>query len=210
MAGFEPAASCSQISFIRSPDVAWCRPVRRSPGTTHAARRLTWLSVCTCRLPLWLPPEAALRIADRRADGRNAPVEPARVAGTTRPCRYGDCDTEARIHRCERRTELRRTQPSPPASSRRAPAQAAPRRNRTVPDGAPRPARELALGGAAGAFSARSLASSVATAFGRRPSRHPAGSVTLTSVRGPSRYQWRALSAPRVPKFAPEIAHGTR
>ena len=46
MAGFEPAASCSQISFIRSPDVVWCRPVWRSPEAMHAARRLTWPSVC--------------------------------------------------------------------------------------------------------------------------------------------------------------------
>ncbi len=41
MAGFEPAASCSQISSTRSLDVAWRRPARRLPGTMFAGRRLT-------------------------------------------------------------------------------------------------------------------------------------------------------------------------
>jgi len=57
MAGFEPAASCSQISSIRTLDVAPCRSVSGSPETMHAARGLTWLSVCARWLPLWLPPK---------------------------------------------------------------------------------------------------------------------------------------------------------
>jgi len=40
MAGFEPAASCSQISTSQTPDEARHRLAWRSPGTTLAWQRL--------------------------------------------------------------------------------------------------------------------------------------------------------------------------
>jgi len=46
MAGFEPAASCSQISSIWTLDVAPCRSISGSPEAMHAARGLTWLGAC--------------------------------------------------------------------------------------------------------------------------------------------------------------------
>jgi hypothetical protein len=56
MAGFEPAASCSQISSSRSPDVASRRPMWRLPGEMLAGCRLTSPGGCARWLPLWLPP----------------------------------------------------------------------------------------------------------------------------------------------------------
>jgi hypothetical protein len=59
MAGFEPAASCSQISSAQSPDVAPRRLTWRSPGVTVAGRRSASPDDCARWLPLWLPPSAA-------------------------------------------------------------------------------------------------------------------------------------------------------
>jgi hypothetical protein len=56
MAGFEPAASCSQISSNRTLDVAGCCPTWRQPAVILARRSLTPFRVCGCWLPLWLPP----------------------------------------------------------------------------------------------------------------------------------------------------------
>jgi|HubBroStandDraft_4_1064222.scaffolds.fasta_scaffold66384_3 hypothetical protein len=56
MPGFEPGASCSQISSSRSPDVASCRPACRSPGVILAGRRPASPDDCARWLPLWLPP----------------------------------------------------------------------------------------------------------------------------------------------------------
>jgi hypothetical protein len=67
MAGFEPAASCSQISSIQSPDVAPHRPMSRSPGVILAGRRLTQLGGCACWLPLWLPYLAPVQERRKRA-----------------------------------------------------------------------------------------------------------------------------------------------
>src|ERR1700755_482723 len=39
MAGFEPAASCSQISPSQSPDIVPCSPTSRSPGVMLAGHR---------------------------------------------------------------------------------------------------------------------------------------------------------------------------
>jgi hypothetical protein len=55
MAGFEPAASCSQTRFIRPPDVALCRPMWLLAAAMLARRRPMWLGACACWLPLRLP-----------------------------------------------------------------------------------------------------------------------------------------------------------
>jgi len=54
MAGFEPAASCSQISSIRTLDVAGCCPTWRQLAVVLARPSLMPLRVCAC----WPPPEA--------------------------------------------------------------------------------------------------------------------------------------------------------
>ena len=56
MAGFEPAASFSQISSSQSPDVASRHPMWRSPGEMLAGCRLTSPGGCARWLPTWLPP----------------------------------------------------------------------------------------------------------------------------------------------------------
>jgi hypothetical protein len=54
MAGFEPPASCSQISPVRTLDVAGRCPMWRQPAGMVARRSLTPLRVRAHWLPLWL------------------------------------------------------------------------------------------------------------------------------------------------------------
>jgi hypothetical protein len=63
MAGFEPAASCSQTSSSQSPDRAPCRSARRSAGVMLAGRRQTQLGDCAC----WLPNSAPVQERTKRA-----------------------------------------------------------------------------------------------------------------------------------------------
>jgi hypothetical protein len=59
MAGFEPAASCSQISSIRTLDVARCSPTWRQPAVMLARRSLKSIHVCAHWLPAWRPKVAS-------------------------------------------------------------------------------------------------------------------------------------------------------
>ncbi len=74
MAGFEPAASCSQIRFRGSPDSAGCRPVCRSPVTTAAERRRAWAGTWRRWLPRWLP---AISLAWLMFDSSNKLTNPS-------------------------------------------------------------------------------------------------------------------------------------
>jgi hypothetical protein len=59
MAGFEPVASCSQISSSLSQDVAASSLMCHLTAAMLAGRRLMALEVCACWLPLWLPQRAS-------------------------------------------------------------------------------------------------------------------------------------------------------
>jgi hypothetical protein len=59
MAGFEPAASCSQISPRQMLTVAHCRPAGHLRAVMFACCRLTSPGVCAHWLPLWLHYQAS-------------------------------------------------------------------------------------------------------------------------------------------------------
>ena len=91
MAAFEPAASCSQISMIWSPDVAPCRLAWGSAGEMLAGCRLTSPGGCARWLPLWLQGGEAGRGSGRTGPG-GQPGHPACCARFhENPAGGGDC-----------------------------------------------------------------------------------------------------------------------
>src|SRR5215472_9450055 len=83
MAGFEPAASCSQINPAASPEIARDRPTWRLAGKTLARRRPMRPGDCARWLPLWLPlmDDMATFWGDRRPRAADSSVPiPARLA----------------------------------------------------------------------------------------------------------------------------------
>jgi len=87
MAGFEPAASCSQTSSAQSPGVALRRPISRSPGMMLAGRRPASPDDCARWLPLWLPLLALVQERREQAPGcAGSPEQQGQTAGVPRLC----------------------------------------------------------------------------------------------------------------------------
>ncbi len=130
--------TCSQISARQRPGVALCRLVWRPPGTTIAARRVTWLGDCARWLPLWLPKLGPPTKRARKSDSliehrlalaagtfsqgrrRNSPTSNAHVL---RPCR---------LAKAGRRDRGGRRRVLPPCNPAPVPPCGACRRNRRL------------------------------------------------------------------------------
>jgi hypothetical protein len=93
MAGFESAASCSQIRSSGSLHVAPCRQACRSLGKMLAGRRQASPDVCACWLPLWLPPALyRASISVRRTENLVHKRNQGTPIAMTRPVKITDVD----------------------------------------------------------------------------------------------------------------------